>query len=157
MRRQQVDEDGGRGMHGRCWSRHGKDGAWPGFREATVGAPAGEDGAHGWSTHGYRWVHGQWRGFEISGVCAGCKLHGNGGVAETAWGGRSWGGDGRSREVGREVVGRSGRAEAAWGGWAGGGVVGREVGDEYGVGPEGGGIEKCVGHRVDSKNFRGYL
>jgi hypothetical protein len=30
-------------MHRRGWSRHGKNGARCGFREAVVGAPAGED------------------------------------------------------------------------------------------------------------------
>jgi hypothetical protein len=79
------------------------------------------------------------------GARAGCKLHGNGGVAEAAWGGRSRGGFGRSSEVGREVVGdpderrrggggvgREGAGEAAWGGRSRGGdgrsnEVGREV------------------------------
>jgi hypothetical protein len=40
--------------------------------------------------------------------------------------------------------------EAAWGGRARGGGVGREVGDEDGVRPEGGRTEKCVGQWVDS-------
>jgi hypothetical protein len=35
--------------------------------------------------------------------------------------------------------------EAIWGGRGQGGGVGREVGDEDDVGPEGGRIEKCVG------------
>jgi hypothetical protein len=40
--------------------------------------------------------------------------------------------------VGREVAGM-----------AQGGGVRREVGDEDGVGPEGGGTEKCAGQMVD--------
>jgi hypothetical protein len=40
MRRQRVGENGGCGMHGHGWSRHGKNEAWRGFCEATDGAPA---------------------------------------------------------------------------------------------------------------------
>jgi hypothetical protein len=47
---------------------------------------------------------------DFQGAQAGCKLHGNGDVAEA--GGE--GGDGRSSEVWREVAGRSGRAELWW-------------------------------------------
>jgi hypothetical protein len=61
-----------------------------------------------WQSEGLRDFRGPW---------AGCKLHGNGGVAQAARGGRLWGCDGRSIEVGREGVGR-------------------EVGDEDGVCPE---------------------
>jgi hypothetical protein len=58
---------------------------------------------------------GSWRAKELrdfQGARAGCKLHGNGGVAEAAWGGRSRGCDGRSGKVGRVVAGRFGQAEA---------------------------------------------
>jgi hypothetical protein len=53
----------------------------------------------------------------------------------------------------RRVEGGRGEATsraAKWGGRAWGGSVGREVGDEYGVGPEGGETEKCVGQWTDS-------
>jgi hypothetical protein len=40
MRKQRVVENGGCGMHGRGWSRHGKNEAWRGFCEAADGAPA---------------------------------------------------------------------------------------------------------------------
>jgi hypothetical protein len=40
MRRQRVGENGGCGMHGRDWSRRGKNKAWRGFCEAADGAPA---------------------------------------------------------------------------------------------------------------------
>jgi hypothetical protein len=39
MHRQRAGVDGDRGMHGRSWSRLGKNGARCGFREVAVGAP----------------------------------------------------------------------------------------------------------------------
>jgi hypothetical protein len=51
---------------------------------------------------------------DFRGARASCKLRGNGGVVKAALGGRSRGGDGQSREVGREVARRFGRAEAWW-------------------------------------------
>jgi hypothetical protein len=66
---------------------------------STVGAPA--------VTGGFM-ASGGLRDFQDA--RAGCKLHGNGGVVEAAWGGRLRGGGERSCEVGREVAGRSERA-----------------------------------------------
>jgi hypothetical protein len=122
-------------MHRRGWSRRGKNGARRGFQETAVGAPAGEDGIHGWSARG-GWVHSDRRGCEIfralGPVASSTVME----ATELAWGGRSRGGDGRSSKVGREVAGRSELAEAAWEGghgegvWGGksrGGGVGREV------------------------------
>jgi hypothetical protein len=130
MRRQRVGENGGRGMHGRGWSRCSENGSM-----------AWISGGRGWSARGQgcrmrlecpRLRVGSWRAKglrDFRGARAGCKLHGNGGVAEAAWGGRLRGGDGRSSEVGREVArryeraeawrrrhGEGGRGDVAWGG-----------------------------------------
>jgi hypothetical protein len=133
MRRQRASEDGDRSMHGRGWSKHIKIGARREFWEATVGAPAGEDGGRGWSSCDYRWVHGERRGCEISGALgsvassmlieAWWRRLGEGGHKEVTcgaakWGGMLWGDSDEWRRgvggMGRKGAGRR-RRERGWG------------------------------------------
>jgi hypothetical protein len=97
-----------------------RTGAWRGFREAAVGAPAGKDAGCGWSARDYGWVHGERRGceiFEVLGPVASSTVM-------EAW-------QKQRGEGGREEIRTSGGvAEAAWGGRAWGCGVGREVGDD---------------------------
>jgi hypothetical protein len=119
---QRESEDGGRGLHGRSWSRRGKNGARRGFREAAAGAPTGEDGGRGRSARGYGWVHGERRGCEIFGVLgpvasstvmeAWWRRRGEGGRGEATGGAAKWGGRSRGdpdeRRRGGSGMGREG-------------------------------------------------
>jgi hypothetical protein len=127
-------------MHGRGWSRRAKNGARRGFQKPRLEQTWQERsmtwilGSHGWSACNYGSVHGEQRGCEIFEALG----HGGGGMWREVAGRRR--AEQRSGEGGhREIRASEGVAEAAWGGWARGGGVGWEVGDEDGVGSEGGG------------------
>jgi hypothetical protein len=110
-----------------------RTGAWRGFREAAVGAPAGKDAGCGWSARDYGWVHGERRGceiFEVLGPVASStvmeawqKQRGEGDCEEVMGGAAKWGGrsrgDTNERRRGGGGMGREGvgmwRGEGGWG------------------------------------------